>query len=91
MVYACPDFGFDNKLIFEEKGSIADYSSNWKFLMDYASPFPRFERLANYISFIKETKEYEETMESLGRRGTLGRQGSIIGKLRQVKNMQPGR
>ena len=57
--------------------------------MDYASIFPRFERLANYIQFIKTQKEYEETMKSLGGRGRMERQGSIIGKLRQVKNMKP--
>ena len=89
MKYQCPDFGFDNNLIFEEKNQIGHYSANWKFFMDYASLFPRFERLANYIQFIKTQKEYEETMKSLGGRGRMDRQGSIIGKLRQVKNMKP--
>ena len=88
MVYQCPDFGFDNNLIFEEKNSIGQYSANWKFLMDYASPFPRFERLANYIQFIKTQKEYEETMKILGARGR-ERQNTFMGKLKQIKNKKP--
>jgi len=51
--YGAPDFGFNNRLIFDsapptpvEPGS---YSGNWKYLMDYSSPFPKFERLKNYI------------------------------------------
>ena len=47
--YQCPDFGFDNDLIFEEKDPSSQFSSNWRYFMDYSSPFPRFERLKNYI------------------------------------------
>lgn len=56
--YQCPDFGFENHLNFalddEDEQLKGNFSGNWKFLMDYASPFPRFERLKNYIQFVNE-------------------------------------
>ena len=33
------------------------YSSNWKFFMDYMAPFPKFQRLKNYIKFVTDRKE----------------------------------
>lgn len=60
--YAAPDFGFNNELIFEDKGqSLGGYSQYWKYFMDYASPFPRFERVKNYIQFVNEQKFHEES------------------------------
>lgn len=60
--FAAPDFGFNNELIFEDKNvSHGGYSSYWKYFMDYASPFPRFERVKNYVQFVNEQKFYEET------------------------------
>ena len=56
MDYSCPDFGFDNYMIFDDKSKVGLFSSLWKYLMDYAAPFPRYERLKNYIEFVNEQK-----------------------------------
>ena len=57
--------------------------------MDYASPFPRFERLKNYIQFVNEQKFHEEAMKFAGGRRGVDRQTSIISKISQAKKMKP--
>ena len=61
MDYAMPDFGFDNKLAYEmhalEKLSKTDEKCGWKFLMDTVAAYPKYERVQNYIKFIKSRKE----------------------------------
>lgn len=61
MDFNSPDFGFDNFLIFDETAPMGGKSQNWKFLMDYASNIPRFERVKNYIQCINEQKFVRES------------------------------
>lgn len=51
MKFKNPDFGFNNHLIFEDSSDqpTLNISSNWRYLLDYTSLFPRFERVNNYI------------------------------------------
>ena len=61
MEFQSPDFGFNNHLIFEDNsGHCGKYSSNWKYIMDYATLFPRFERVTNYITFVNSKKLEED-------------------------------
>ena len=48
--------------------------------MDYQNPFPKFERLKNYIQFVNEKKFQDEARKFIGN-GRAQRQGSILGKL----------
>ena len=65
MEYNFPDFGFDNELTFVDSDqSVGGYSVYWKFFGDYMAPFPKFQRLKNYIKFVTERKE--EEMQQLG-------------------------
>ena len=54
--YNYPDFGFDNTLQFMSDEQVGEMSSNWRFFIDYCSPFPKFERLNNYIQFANAEK-----------------------------------
>lgn len=57
MTFQNPDFGFNNSLIFEDiTPNNGKYSSSWKYIMDYTTLFPRFERVTNYIQFVNQTK-----------------------------------
>ena len=56
MEFSFPDFGFDNELLFMTDENITQISPQWKFFMDYCSPFPKFERLSNYITFANNEK-----------------------------------
>ena len=56
MEFNYPDFGFDNELQFFNEDNVSTHSPNWKFFMDYCSPFPKFERLNNYIAFANNEK-----------------------------------
>ena len=58
MEYSSPDFGFDNFLCFDnvKESKPGDFSSGWRLLQDYSSPFPRYERLKNYINCVNEEK-----------------------------------
>ena len=51
-----PDFGFENELCFISDDPNQKISPNWKYFMDYCSPFPKFERLNNYINFANNEK-----------------------------------
>ena len=55
-----PDFGFNNDLIFEDSSNYGKFSSNWKYIMDYTTLFPRFERVSNYIQHVNEQKTLAE-------------------------------
>jgi len=58
--------------------------------MDYASKNPQYERLANYIDFIKTQKEIDDTMRQLGGKvGRLDRQTTLLGKMNLAKNLKP--
>ena len=55
MSFQNPDFGFNNDLIFEDNSQhIGEYSRHWKYFLDYAKLFPRFERVTNFIKFAKK-------------------------------------
>ena len=54
--------------------------------MDYASPFPKFERLKNYIQFINNQKYIEESKNYAA--GTKNGKNSIISALGK-KVMKP--
>ena len=61
MEFQNPDFGFNNDLIFEDNSqAFSKYSSNWKYIMDQITLFPRFERVKNYIQFVNEQKTLDE-------------------------------
>ena len=58
MEYNFPDFGFNNELTFvESEPGENGMSSYWRFFGDYMAPFPKFQRLKNYIKFVTERKE----------------------------------
>ena len=47
MKFQSPDFGFDNYLMFDEPVPVngekgEQFSPGWKYLQDFANPFPRF-------------------------------------------------
>ena len=77
-----PDFGFDNELTFiEYENTAAGTSHYWKFFGDYSAPFPKFQRLKNYIKFVTDRKNADmatmdkvlgkySQMPTLGHRGT---------------------
>ena len=77
-----PDFGFDNELMFEEKNDgIGNYSSNWKYFMDYTKKNPRFERVNNYIKYVIEQKESQDEFAKYSVVGKSAlKQSSIAGK-----------
>ena len=56
--YSSPDFGFDNFLNFDQvdMSKAGEFSPGWRLLQDYSSPFPRYERLKNYINCVNEEK-----------------------------------
>ena len=83
--FNAPDFGFNNYLVFDEKTEEGMYSPNWKYFMDYQNPFPKFQRLQNYIQFVNEQK-YEEDIRKYIGNGKAQRQGSIIGKINRKQN-----
>ena len=53
--YMYPDFGFDNDMTFLDDIT-TNYSSPWRFFMDYVTTFPKFERPKNYIMHINTLK-----------------------------------
>ena len=58
MEYNFPDFGFNNELTFlESEPGQNGMSSYWRFFGDYMAPFPKFQRLKNYIKFVTDRKE----------------------------------
>lgn len=60
MEYNFPDFGFNNDLTFIESEPAANgMSSYWRFFGDYMAPFPKFQRLKNYIKYVTDRKEDE--------------------------------
>ena len=59
-----PDFGFNNYLIFDhdtDKKKYQQFSLGWRLIQDFASPFPKFERLKNYVNCINEAKFIQES------------------------------
>lgn len=60
--------------------------------MDYASQFPKFERLKNYIQFVNQEKNNEifEAMEkAAGGRAGIARRGTLLTKIANAKKMNP--
>jgi len=51
--YMFPDFGFNNGLHFSD---FEGFHNPWKLFSDYVRPFPKFERLKNYIDFVNKCK-----------------------------------
>ena len=87
MEFNYPDFGFDNELQFFTEEGYYKHSPNWKFFMDYCSPFPKFERLNNYITFANNEK-LERLMSEESRIGikpTKSTQVSSNKKINQIE------
>jgi hypothetical protein len=53
MIYAKPDFGFNDGLIFDDS---ADEENVWNKFLDCFSLVPKYERVKNYVEFIHAKK-----------------------------------
>ena len=86
--FQSPDFGFNNDLIFEDNSNdgTQQYSSNWKYIMDYAMPFPKFQRVSNYIQFVNNKKFQEEQKQFAKLQGG-HRNSLLVKKQTNMKNM----
>ena len=98
--YNFPDFGFDNELTFIEfEPNGAGTSNYWKFFGDYSAPFPKFQRLRNYIKFVTDRKNEElkalekamgskyHQMPTLGHRGTRMAKGAGMNAARNKQRL----
>lgn len=48
-----PNFGFNDELNFDEE---FEANTNWRKFMDCVSQFPQYERVQNYIEFVRNKK-----------------------------------
>ena len=76
MIFAHPDFGFNNTLTFGE-----ETGNGWRNLQRNVGVLPLFERLSNYITFIKDQKTDKDLEEEVKRQFKgIARQPSVISK-----------